>query len=67
MKKNLGNADRIIRALIFVAVLVLFLLNVITGTLAYVLLGASAVLLITSLINFCPIYMALGIKTNGKS
>lgn len=67
MKKNPGNADRTIRALIFVAVLVLFLLNAITAKLAYVLLDASVILPITSLINVCPIHAALGIKTNWQS
>lgn len=64
MKKNLGSADRIIRALIFVIVAILFFTNVIQGTLGYVLLAASGVLLITSFMNFCPIYGILGIKTN---
>lgn len=66
MKKNLGGADRIIRVLLFVVVLILFLTNQVTGTLAYVLLGATGVLLITSLINFCPIYSIFGISTNKK-
>ncbi len=67
MKKNLGGADRIIRALLFVVVLILFLTNQVSGTLAYVLLGATSVLLITSFINFCPIYSIFGISTNKKS
>lgn len=67
MKKNLGGADRIIRALLFVVVLILFLTNQVTGTLAYILLGATGVLLITSLINFCPIYSIFRISTNKKS
>lgn len=67
MKNNLGNADRIIRGLSFVLVLVLFLTNVLQGVLAYSLLGITGVLLVTSLINFCPIYAALGISTKKTS
>lgn len=63
MKKNMGNADKVIRVLIAAAVLVLFLLNIITGTLAYVLLGLSAIFVLTSLISFCPLYAPFGLKT----
>ncbi len=63
MKSNIASADRIIRVLIFVGVLVLYLLDIITGTLGYTLLGISAVLLITSFINFCPLYKLFGIST----
>ncbi len=64
MKKNMGNADRIIRVLIFAVTVILFFSGIVTGTLGYILMGVGSILLITSFINFCPIYSVLGIKTN---
>jgi len=63
MKKNLGKYDRVVRLLIFAITLVLFFTDLIVGTLGYVLMAAGGILAITSFINFCPIYAALGIKT----
>jgi len=66
MKKNVGNVDRVIRILLALAVVILALTNVITGTTAIVLLVLSAILLITGFISFCPLYWPLGINTTGK-
>jgi hypothetical protein len=66
MKKNLGNIDRVIRILFALVVVILAVTKVISGTGAIVLLILGAILLITSLINFCPIYLALGINTGKK-
>lgn len=63
MKINMGNADRIIRILIAVAVGVLYWQNVISGTLAYVLMGLAVIFVLTSLVSFCPLYTIFGIKT----
>lgn len=63
MKKNMGDADRIIRAVIAFAVAILYYFEVIDGTLAYVLLAISAVFLLTSFISFCPLYSIFSIKT----
>lgn len=63
MKKNVGNADKAIRVLIAVVIAALYLYDVISGTTAYILMGAAIILLITSLINFCPLYRILGINT----
>jgi hypothetical protein len=64
MKKNMGTADRVIRALLVVVVLVLYFTHVISGTLAVVLLILSGVLLITSLIGTCPLYLPFKLRTN---
>ncbi len=63
MKKNMGNADKIIRVIIAAVVGVLYYLEYITGTLAYVLMAVAIILLITSLINFCPLYKIFGINS----
>jgi hypothetical protein len=41
----------------------LYLTKVITGTLGIVLLIAAVIFLVTSLLNFCPLYTLLGVST----
>jgi hypothetical protein len=64
MKKNVGSIDQIVRYLLAAVIIALFLLKVVTGTLGFILLGVAAVFIITSALNFCPIWWMLGLKTN---
>lgn len=66
MKKNMGTIDKVIRILMALVVIGLYFANVISGTLAIVLLVFSAVFILTSLITFCPLYTLLGINTGAK-
>jgi hypothetical protein len=63
MKKNMGNADRIIRIIIAAIVAVLFFTDVIEGTLGIVLLVLAGIFVLTSLVSFCPLYVPFGLKT----
>ena len=63
MKKNVGNKDRTLRIILAITLLVLYYFQVIEGTFAIVLLAISGVLLLTSLVHFCPLYSILGINT----
>lgn len=63
MKKNMGSADKLIRVLIAAVVGILYYMDKIEGTLAYVLIAVAIILLVTSLINFCPLYRIIGINT----
>jgi hypothetical protein len=67
MKSNLNGLDRVVRALLFVLFAVLYFTGTIGGTLGLSLFIAGAVLLLTSFINFCPIYYMLGWSTNKRS
>ena len=62
MKTNMGSADRIIRILVAVIIIILYFTNIISGTLAVVLLVVAGIFIVTSLINFCPLYSLFGIK-----
>jgi hypothetical protein len=42
---------------------ILLITNVISGTVGIVLVVVAAILLLTSFINFCPLYAIFGIKT----
>jgi len=66
MKKNIGTIDKVIRVLVAVVVVVLYFSNVISGTLAIILLALSAILVVTSLISFCPLYWPFSLSTRNK-
>lgn len=63
MKKNMGNADRVIRILLAVVFAALYLTDTVSGTLGLVLMILAAVFALTSLISFCPLYTLFGIST----
>jgi uncharacterized membrane protein YccC len=63
MKKNMGNADRIIRTIVAVIIAALYFTDVISGTVGLVLMVLAGIFLLTSLISFCPLYAPFGIKT----
>ena len=63
MKKNMGSLDKGIRVSVAIIIALLYMFDVIQGTLAYVLMGIAIIFLITSFINFCPLYALLGINT----
>jgi hypothetical protein len=63
MKSNLGTTDRVLRVLVAVVIAVLYGTGVISGTLAIVLSILAVVFVLTSAINFCPLYTVFGIST----
>jgi hypothetical protein len=66
MKANMGNFDRVLRAIIAAVISILFFTKVISGTLGIVLLVLGGVFLLTSFISFCPLYLPFGISTCKK-
>lgn len=67
MKKNMGIADRLIRVLIAVALIVLFATNTISGLLGVITLIFAGIFILTSLIGFCPLYTLFKANTCCKS
>lgn len=63
MKKNMGFADRLLRALAAAVLVAVYFLGGITGTTAIVVLLVAAVLAATAAVRFCPLYLPLGIRT----
>ena len=63
MKKNMGNADRMIRIALVVLFAALYFTNTVTGTFGIILLILGGVFLLTSLISFCPLYTLIGLNT----
>lgn len=64
MIKNMGSADRAIRILIAVALVVMYFSGVLTGTFGIIALVVAAVFALTSTVSLCPLYSLLGIKTS---
>jgi len=66
MKVNESGLDRVIRVIVGIALIVLYLFGVLSGTLGIVLTVVGAILLITGLVGFCPLYALLKIQTSKK-
>ena len=63
MKKNMGNTDRVLRAIAAVVLVVLYFTGTVTGTLGIVILVIAGILLATSLISTCPLYLPFKFST----
>jgi Flp pilus assembly protein TadB len=63
MKKNVGSIDQVIRYLLAAILILLFVFKVVSGLFGYILLAVAVVFIVTALLNFCPIWWALGIRT----
>ncbi|MDO4879756.1 MAG: DUF2892 domain-containing protein [Capnocytophaga sp.] len=63
MKRNVGKIDKLIRLSIVIIIAILGINGIISGWVASVLGAVSIIFLVTSLINFCPLYALFGINS----
>jgi hypothetical protein len=63
MKKNMGSLDRVIRLIIAVILAVVYFTGTVTGIAGIILLFAAAILVLTSTVSFCPLYLPFSIST----
>lgn len=63
MKKNLGNTDRIFRLILAAILGVLYFSGTISGTIGIILLVVAVVMVLTSLVSFCPFYALVGLNS----
>lgn len=67
MTANVGMWDRLVRFIVGIALIVAPLINLMglgsNATVAYILIAIGAVLVLTSMIRFCPLYRLLGMST----
>jgi hypothetical protein len=66
MKANIGSLDKVIRIILVIVFAMLYITKMVEGTAGTILLIAAGVLLLTSIINFCPLYTILGLNSNKK-
>lgn len=59
----MGKTDKLLRILVALIFTSLSYFNIVTGTLEIILLVLAIVFLLTSLLNFCPLYTLFGINT----
>jgi hypothetical protein len=63
MKRNMGNADKLIRIIIAAIVTGLFYGGAISGVFGIALLALAGVFVLTSMVGFCPLYTFFGVNT----
>jgi len=63
MKRNIGNADRVLRVLAAILIAALYFTNQISGPLALILGLLSVVFVLTSVVGVCPLYLLLKLST----
>jgi len=64
MKTNESGLDRVVRIVLGIVLFVLYFTGVASGTLGIILLIVGAILLLTGIAGFCPLYALLKIRTN---
>ncbi len=63
MQKNMGSFDKIVRIVLAVIAVALAATGTLAGTAAIVAYGAAAIIVLTSLVSFCPLYRVLGLRS----
>ncbi|PKP08278.1 MAG: DUF2892 domain-containing protein [Bacteroidetes bacterium HGW-Bacteroidetes-4] len=66
MKKNMGGADKLVRLVVALLMILAYFQGIVTGTLGIVLLVVAAIFILTSLVSFCPLYTLFGMSTCPK-
>lgn len=59
----MGTLDRVARFIAAAIVIALYFMNIISGTLAIILLVFAGIFILTSFMSFCPLYLPFGIST----
>lgn len=66
MKKNMGTIDKVVRILVAIIIAGLYFGNIISGTVAIILLILAGIFILTSFMSLCPLYYPFGISTRKK-
>lgn len=63
LSRNVGTADQVVRIVIGVLLAAALVAGIATGPLAYVAALLAAIMLVTGVVGFCPLYAILGLRT----
>lgn len=66
MTQNMGTVDRIVRFVVAILFAALYFLGYISGWFGILLLVVGGVLLLTSILGFCPLYVPFKFSTKGS-
>lgn len=62
----MGGADKLVRLVVALLMILAYFQGIVTGTLGIVLLVVAAIFILTSLVSFCPLYTLFGMSTCPK-
>jgi hypothetical protein len=63
MKRNMSNADRIVRVILAAVFAFLYFSGTVPGALGVILLVFGGVFILTAILAFCPLYVPFKIST----
>jgi len=63
MKKNVGFNDKVVRIVLAVALAALYFTGTVTGIMGIVLLIVGGILVLTSAVSICPLYLLLKVSS----
>ena len=63
MKKNMNMFDRGIRYVLAILFFILYISGAVTGVFGIILFALGNIIIVTSLIGFCPLYTLFGRRT----
>ena len=66
MKKNESVLDRVVRIVLGIVFIGIYLAGVVSGSMGIVLVILGAILLVTGIVGFCPLYAILKFRTDKK-
>ncbi len=66
MNRNMGTVDKAMRILFAATVGILYVMGVINGIPAAIVGGLAGIMVLTSLVGFCPLYLPIGLSTVKK-
>ncbi len=67
MKKNMGTADKVIRIILALLVIVFYFTGDLSGLAAIILGIVALIFLVTSFTGFCPLYKLFNVSTKKNS
>lgn len=67
MIKNIGSIDRLARIAVAIAIFSMIAAEALGGALAWVLGIGAVILVATSTVGMCPLYLPFGISTRPKA
>lgn len=62
----MGSLDKAIRLLIAIVFAALYITKTVQGTFGLILIVGGGILLLTSILSFCPLYSLLGFSSSRK-
>ena len=67
MIKNIGSIDRLVRIAVAIAIFSMIAAEALGGALAWILGIGAVILVATSTVSMCPLYLPFGISTRPKA